>query len=201
MAVFPEREPDIIRLAHDISAGLKANPELFPAPPYTAEEMEESVAEYFARRDVLVARVAGARQGTAEKTQALQAVEEQCRSTLRYAEGLFRKEDQKLQLLGWGARRRNGRKDLPGRVGKLEVAGEGKTWVSLVWRDPVDGGPVSAYKIQRRKTGGDWMDVGTAVESEVTLNNQDNGVEMEYQVIAVNKVGEGPAGNIVRVVL
>ncbi len=39
-----------------------------------------------------------------------------------------------------------------------------------------------------------------SVESEVTLNGQDAGVEFEYQVIAVNKAGEGPASNIVRAV-
>jgi hypothetical protein len=65
----------------------------------------------------------------------------------------------------------------------------------------VDGGAVSAYKVQRRKTGGDWSDVGTAVNSEITLNNQDTGVELEYQVVAVNTTGDGLASNIVRVVL
>jgi hypothetical protein len=43
--------------------------------------------------------------------------------------------------------------------------------------------------------------VGTAVTSEITLNNQDTGVELEYQVIAVNKTGDSMASNIVRVVL
>jgi hypothetical protein len=66
----------------------------------------------------------------------------------------------------------------------------------------VDGGRPAAYKAQRRKReSGDWSDVGMAVESEVLLNNQDQGVEFEYQVIAVNKAGEGPASNSVRAVL
>lgn len=49
--------------------------------------------------------------------------------------------------------------------------------------------------------GGDWADVGMAVDSEITLNGQEPGVEFEYRVIAVNKAGEGPASNIVRAVL
>ena len=81
------------------------------------------------------------------------------------------------------------------------VQHEGKNSLTLSWRDPVDGGTVTAYKILRRKTGGEWMDVGTAVTSEITLNNQDAGVELEYQVVAVNETGDGMAGNIVRVVL
>ena len=39
------------------------------------------------------------------------------------------------------------------------------------------------------------------VNSEITLNNQDTGVELEYQVVAVNKMGDGLASNIVRAVL
>jgi hypothetical protein len=61
---------------------------------------------------------------------------------------------------------------------------------------------VAAYKVQRRKReGGDWADVGMSVDSEITLNGQDTGVEYEYRVIAVNSAGEGPASNIVRAVL
>ncbi len=39
------------------------------------------------------------------------------------------------------------------------------------------------------------------VESDVTINGQEAGVEYEYRVIAANKTGEGPASNVVRVVL
>ena len=198
---FPTREPDIVRLAHDIAAGLRTSTGLSPAPPFTADQMDQAVTGYFDKRDAVVARTAVARQGTAEKSEALEGLVEQCRANLRYAEGLFRKDGQKLHLVGWGTRSRRTRRELPGQPGNLEIAGEGRTWVSLVWRDPVDGGPATAYKIQRRKTGGEWMDVGTAVESEVTLNNQETGVELEYQVIAVNKTGDGPASNVVRAVL
>jgi hypothetical protein len=61
---------------------------------------------------------------------------------------------------------------------------------------------VGAYKIQRRRRdGGGWSDIGMAMESEVMLNNQESGVEFEYHVIVVNKVGEGKPSNLVRVVL
>jgi len=52
-----------------------------------------------------------------------------------------------------------------------------------------------------RGRAGDWLDVGASVEPEVTLHAQENGVEWEYRVIAVNKAGDGPASNIVRAVL
>ena len=61
---------------------------------------------------------------------------------------------------------------------------EGKNSITLSWRDPLDGGEVAAYTVQRRKPGGEWTDVGTAVPSEVTLHGQESGVEFEYQVMA-----------------
>jgi hypothetical protein len=45
------------------------------------------------------------------------------------------------------------------------------------------------------------MLVGLAIETEVTLNNQKRGKELEYCVIAVNKAGEGEPGNTVTAVL
>src|SRR5258706_15042110 len=99
---FPSRETDIVRLAHDIAGGIRTNPELFPTPPISAEQLDAAVAGYFAKRDVAVASTANARQGTVDKASALEALELQCRSVLRYAEGLVPRDDQKLHLVGWG---------------------------------------------------------------------------------------------------
>ena len=61
---------------------------------------------------------------------------------------------------------------------------------------------MAAYRVQRRRRdGGDWIDVGTSVETAVTLRDQEPGAELEYRVIAVNRAGQGPASNVVRVVL
>jgi len=66
----------------------------------------------------------------------------------------------------------------------------------------VDGGAVAAYKIQRRlRPNGPWTDVGMAIESEITLTNQERGKEWEYRVIAVNKSGEGQPSNTIMEVL
>jgi hypothetical protein len=68
----------------------------------------------------------------------------------------------------------------------------------LNWKKPVDGGAVAAYKIQRRlRPDGPWLDIGMAIESEITLTNQERGKEWEYRVLAVNKAGEGEPSNIV----
>ena len=79
---------------------------------------------------------------------------------------------------------------------------QGDAWVFLDWKQPVDGGRVIAYNIQRRnRTDGAWQDVATAIETEATLVEQPEGKELEYRVIAINKAGDGAPSNTVMVVL
>jgi len=42
---------------------------------------------------------------------------------------------------------------------------------------------VAAYKIQRREEGAqDWIDIGTAIETEATLSGQPSGKRFVFQV-------------------
>jgi len=79
-------------------------------------------------------------------------------------------------------------------------AGRGDGWVFLDWKQPADGGRVSAYKVQSR-SGGNWQDVATAIETESTLVDQPLKTQLEYRVIAINKSGEGSPSNTVMAVL
>ena len=45
MPLYPSRELEIIRLAQDVSTGLVANRDQFPAPPATPEEIDKALAE------------------------------------------------------------------------------------------------------------------------------------------------------------
>jgi hypothetical protein len=201
---FPSRELDIVRLAQDVANGFTANPDTFPAPPAAAERLLEAVGAYNTARDAAIAAQATAVKGTASKNEALGELTGLLRADLRYAESMSNGDGSKLQLIGWGPPRSRRSNDLaiPGQVMTLEVRQEGKSWVSLGWKEPFDGGPVSAYRVQRRRRdGGEWTDVGASVETAVTLSDQETGVELEYRVIAVNRAGEGPASNIVRAVL
>lgn len=201
---FPERELDIIRLAKDVAKGFIAHPELFPSPPVAGEALLETLGIYDTKRDVMLAGKASASEGTADKNKALEDVTGQLRAALRYGESVCRGDAAKLQLIGWGPRRgrKNNDLDVPGQVITLEVLQEGKSWVSLGWKEPFDGGEVSAYRIQRRRRdGGEWTDVGTSVETAARLTDQDPAVELEYRVIGINKAGNGTPSNIVRVVL
>jgi len=90
----------------------------------------------------------------------------------------------------------------PGQTRQLEAPKQGDGWVFLDWKQPAEGGRVSAYKVQRRNRGeGTWQEVGTAIETESTLVDQPLKTELEYRIIAVNKSGEGSPSNTVMAVL
>ena len=203
--LYPSREADILRLAHDIAAGLAAHPDVFPSPPHSPEDFQQALAAHDANREAHIVAHATAARSTVAKGASLATVEAMSTSTIRFAENITRGDDGKLQLIGWGGRRARTLTvvEPPAQVRTLELVREGKDWVFLDWKEPLEGGEIAAYRVQRRKRegGGDWVDVGMSVESEVTLNGQEAGVEYEYRVIAVNKAGEGPPSNIVRAVL
>jgi len=93
---------------------------------------------------------ANAQLGTSAKNEALTALVDKMKMSLRYAENVTGSDDGKLQLLGWGAPRRGSANDAPGQARTLKVVREGGDWVHLDWKEPADGGQVGAYKIQRR---------------------------------------------------
>jgi hypothetical protein len=201
---FPTHEPDIIRQALDVAKGLEDNKDVFPAPPTSPEDLRKAVADYATAHDQAVADAAKGMSSTAAKEAALQVAERLTKGLLRYGEDVARGDATKLSLLGWGPRhpRTPATLAVPGQVNTLQVVGEGVNQVSLGWQEPLDGGAVAAYRVQRRKRdGGVWIDVGMSVALKVTLAGQDAGVEWEYRVTAVNEAGDGPESNVVRAVL
>ncbi len=202
MAQFPRTEPQVIVLAQDMSAGLAANAAVYPAPPVAPADLQTAMAAYITARDAAVAAAAAAEQATAAKNEALQALTDDMKADLRYAETTVNYDDDQLKLIGWGGRKSKTSLEAPGQTRSLEAPREGEGWVFLDWKEPVDGGAVAAYKIQRRlRPDGPWSDAGMAIESEITLTNQERGKEWEYRVLAVNKAGEGEPSNTVMAVL
>jgi len=200
---FPTREADVLRLAGDIAAGLAAHPEVFPSPPFTPEDFHKALGLHDAHREAQAAARNTLAESTVNKGGSLSTIENMSKAVVRFGENVTGGDAARLQLIGWGGRRARSITDAPGQVRTLEIIREGKNWIFLDWKEPIDGGQALAYRVQRRMRdgGGDWENAGMAMESEITLHGQESGVEYEYQVIAANKAGEGPASNIVRAVL
>lgn len=199
---FPTQEPMIAALANDIANGLENYQGDFPAPPVSPEDLRSALADYLAMREMAMGAAAAAEQGTASKDEALETLTNLMKANLRYAENTTKFNAGKLKKLGWGGRGERTSLEAPGAPRALEIVSTREGWVLLDWKNPVDGGRVAAYKVQKRnRSNGSWRDVGMAIESEVILSDQERGTEMDYRVLAVNKAGESGPSPIVTMVL
>ncbi len=202
MARFPTRENDVAVLAEDLIEGFTQHSEYFPSPPATAEELQASYQEYKQARDAALTAAGSAKAAYDLKDEALDDLTDNMKADLKYAEIVANEDEGKLALLKWGGRRSPRTLEQPDRPRDLEVARSGKGWVFLDWKPPLLGGDVAAYKVQvARPDEGVWKDVGMSVETELMVNDQERGVDLQFHVIAVNRAGEGGPSNIVRVVL
>ncbi len=201
MSQFPKKESEIVILAQDMASGLTSNTALYPSPPVAPSTLSSKLAEYTAARDKAATAEAAAVQATGAKNSLLETIIEDLKENIRYAETTAKGDDVKLKLVGWGGRKSKTALSEPGQCRALEVVRQGEGWVYLDWKEPSDGGRTAAYKIQCKKADTSWIDVGMAVDSEITLSNQERGKPLEYRVISVNKAGEGAPGNSVTVTL
>ena len=202
MARFPIKEAEILRLARQMIAGFNDRPEDFPKPIVPLEQMERELAEAEAGLTQCEEAEAAARAATANKKRRFKKLTRTMSVNLRYAELQSRKNRFLLHAVGWGPRRPKRPKQAPGEVLELQIVEQHETAVVLRWRKPVDGGRVTAYKIQKRLPGrGGWKDVDTSTTRKTVLQHQERGVELEYRVVAFNRSGDGQPSNTVRAVL
>jgi len=202
MSRFPKKEAEIAALAEQLWQGLLDNNAVFPAPPVHPMALRFRKLIYQSRHDNFLAAQAAAEQAIASKDDALENLIEAMKDDLRYAENTVDFDDEKLKLLGWSGKKAKTPLAVPGQTRLLEAPRQGDHWLFLDWKAPVEGGKISAYKIQRRsRPEGLWQDVATAILTEATLVDQPEKAELEYRVIAINKSGEGSPSNTVMVVL
>jgi hypothetical protein len=202
MARFPKSEAEIAALAQRLIHGLTNGGEDFPSPPASPEELQAALAAYIAAKDATVTADKAAAESYTTKDDALDELVDLMKADIRYAEVAVRDSAEKLRQIGWSAPRGRKSLELPGQVRSLGTLQEGDGWVILDWKEPTDGGRVSAYRVRCKKSnGGSWKDAGMAVETRILLSDQERGVELTYEVVAVNKAGVGEPSNIVTAVL
>jgi hypothetical protein len=199
---FPNTEGEIGKLAQFMISGLTSNQELFPAPPVPSDELRTRFDTYVSAREAAVDASGVAARSYTAKDEALEELVADLKSNIRYAENTADFDDDKLKTIGWGGRASKNSLQTPGQVGSLSAPREGPGWLLLEWKQPPDGGKVSAYRIQRRRhTEEVWDEAGMSVETHALISGQERGVALVYHVIAVNKAGEGEPSNIVTTVL
>jgi len=202
MAKFPRNEAEIVALGEEVVAGLAAHAAIYPEPPVAPTDLDTALAAYLNAREAAITARAVAEAATTAKQEALRTYVADLKTVIRYAENTVDFDDDRLKLIGWAGRHARTPLEPPGQPLALEAPREGAGWIRLDWKEPSDGGAVAAYRIQRRgRPDGSWLDVGSALRSEITLESQERGKEWEYRVIAINKAGASEPSNTVMAVL
>jgi len=207
MPKFPHKEMEVLGLAHRMIAGYTDNPGIFTNADIPG--LQALVTAYEAAKDDQETKQAVLHIATELKDVALNDMEVKMNDQLKQSEVDVAANEEALELIGWGPRATPVPTTPPGQVRVLEIVNEGPGTLKLDWKspDPATGGPVKTYKIERREEPapgqpmGAWHEAGLAFVTEVFLTGQPRGLQMEYQVIGLNTAGEGPASNIVAVVL
>jgi hypothetical protein len=202
MAIFPKSETEVIGLTQKIISGLRANPEVFPNPPYTPDMLTAKLQVFVDSRDAATAAASAAVEATSNKNASFVDLQDVIKNVLRYAEYIVNNNDNLLRRLGWGAKAPKSPTEVPGQPRALEAPRRGEGWIYLDWKEPLDGGYVQAYIIQRREMkDGKWMDIHTVPTHEAMLLDQPRMKDLEYRVFAMNRTGNGESSSIVATVL
>jgi hypothetical protein len=182
--------------------GLAENAEDFPESPVSVEVLHEALLRFNAAKDAAASADGAAAEAHDVKRDAVADLSDKMKHVLRYAEIAVRNDEAKLKNIGWSGPREPAKAAPPGAPRSLEVKSQGRGWVYLDWKGPNEGGSVSAYRVlSRTSSETEWKELVLCFESMTVLTDQPKGVDVEYHVIAMNKAGEGPASNLITVVL
>jgi len=202
MAKFPRTEAEITELARTVASGLEQDPDRYPEPPASPAELRAALERYHEADQQVHSALATLQQLYDVRRAALAKVVDLTKTDLRYAEYTVRYDAAALSTLGWGGRRKPRRLRRPGQVLNFRIVRQDLDSVVLTWDKPVDGGPPAAYRIECSRGGRDtWREAGSTVHTNVTLYNQERGVQLAYRAIAINRAGEGMESGIDEAVL
>ena len=202
MARFPGREAEVASLAGTMVHGLAENAEDFPNSPVGVEVLQEALARFNGAKETAAAAQGAAAEAFETKADALEDLTDKMKSLIRYAEIAVGSDEGKLKNLGWSGRRAPVDMQPPGAPRTLGVKREGKGWIYLDWKTPAEGGTVSAYRVLTRTSGDtEWRELLLSFESMTVLTEQPQGVDLEFQVVAINKAGVSLPSNLITVSL
>jgi hypothetical protein len=202
MARFPGREAEVASLAGTMVFGLTENAEDFPDSPVSVEVLQEALMRFNGAKESAAAAQGAAAEAFEAKADAMQDLSDKMKNVLRYAEIVVGPEEGKLKNIGWSRRSDPVEMQPPGAPRTLEVKREGKGWVYLDWKTPAEGGTVSAYRVLSRTSGDtDWNELLLSFESMTVLTDQPQGVDLEFQIVAINKAGVSLPSNLISISL
>lgn len=200
MARFPTDEKGILAQARRTNTGLQNNPTTFPNPPEAPADVKKDIDAYDAKDAEIQAAQALLTRLFEEKSEIVQRVARKTKDNIAYGEIVAKGDNAILEEISWSTRAAPKELQKPGQCRNFEIISQGDGWFVVDWKEPKDGGKPASYIVLRSEDGGqNWVEVKTAVVSEATLVNQPSGKKLIYQVVAINRAGQGMPSNIVTI--
>ena len=195
MPQFPTRQDAIEALARQMILGISGNPTVFPRCQATA--IQSAITVFNTDVADQAAAKAAHEAATEKKDASLATLVDVMTLQLRQAEVDTANDPVKLALIGWGKKSPKTLPEPPGEPRALEAILQGPGTVRLDWKHPATGvgGTRDFYRIERNQqpAGGGapspWTELTTCYETEIDLENQPRGVQLQYRVAAVNHAG------------
>ncbi len=106
MARFPFKQADVVELAESVLKGLKDNKDIYPAPWVTLADFEAAIEKYHKADEKLTQAKNARKAATAKYQNELNGLMKMTKKQLRYAEVIVDYDNEKLELLGWGGRKK-----------------------------------------------------------------------------------------------
>ena len=206
MPTFPRTESELLLLAAEMIQGYTEYPASFP---------NADVAALTAARDAFVtdgntyhnAHTAAKKALEAKDTSKdfLQGV---MKRQLRQSEVDTKNNPVDLGYIGWAPKAPPTPQPVPGDPRSFVCTQQKGDTVRFDWKAPEagSGGPVRSYIIERREypvsgLPSEWHQAGVSTATEAILTGQPRGIQLEYQVLAINPAGAGNPSAIQAVVL
>lgn len=211
MPTFPTKEAETVALAEAMIAGYTAHAADFPSidPLTDLVALQAALDTYQTDKQGQIDARAQAQLATITKETKIDALVELMRNDLKLSEVDVANDPAKLTQIGWGPKSPPQPIVTPGQPTNLRPVAEGQGILWLAWdRSASDsGGPVRNYIVERREQpagGGEfgtWSIVSSALNNEISLDDQPRNIQMEYRIKATNIGGESVPSNTAAVVL
>jgi len=199
---FPKRQTDISQLAEIMLKGYFSHGDDFPNINRTKlvlekNKLKNSLKVQLDKRAALSAAIKN-------KNEKLRILINLMKNCIKKSLVDTRGNPTKMALIGWGPRANPHPKSVPGPPKDL-IAEKRNNLLYLIWKKPSNGYEVKCYIVERRiqskvnQCFGLWQIVGSSIDTDIELENQLKGVNLEYRVVAVNSAGKSMPTNTITV--
>ena len=205
MAQLPRTQPEATQLTRHMIEGFTQHPETFPSA--NVPDLQAALDNFMTAAASYQSATAAAKQAGQRQKRAFAALQSEISQQIKVAEVDTVAQPVKLGLIGYSERRKPTAVTRPGPVVLKTPIPIGQDNVQLSWQknSHTGCGPVQTYLVERRTMGSGqpspWSLCATAFDSPVVLNEQPQGVKLEYRVIAANRGGQSLPSNTVSVTL